>query len=115
MLWLAQWAAAFHTRNASPEKEMQSPLRPEVMATLSEEQRQQIKSALANGRHAFELTFDLETNPDVAADIIAWLSSAVETITSRTVYYDGASYFEFLVFLRARVALDTVRDYRARP
>jgi two-component system, chemotaxis family, sensor kinase CheA len=94
----AQWAATFHASNALPGMATRSLLRPEVVATLSEEQRQQLETALANGRHAFELTFDLETNPDVAGDIIAWLSSAVETITSRTVYRQGASYFEFLIF-----------------
>jgi two-component system chemotaxis sensor kinase CheA len=92
-------------------------LRPEMLATLSIEQSVRLEQALAEGRRAYEVLFELDANPDIAGDLIAWLSSAVETITSRTVYRDGANCFEFLIFsehpldwIRAQLAaLDTER------
>lgn len=73
-------------------------LRQELLAALSGEQRDHLELALAEGRRAYEVLFELEANPDIAGDLIAWLSSAVETITSRTVYRHGTNCFEFLIF-----------------
>ncbi len=95
-----QWETTFHADPSPgfPEASAEQHLRPEVLATLSAEQRLRLEKALADGRHAYEVLLDLEANSEVAADLIAWLSSAVETITSRTVYRNGANCFEFLIF-----------------
>ncbi|MDP1906716.1 MAG: ATP-binding protein, partial [Hyphomicrobium sp.] len=73
-------------------------MRPDVLATLSAEQRSRLDRSLADGRDAYELLLELEAHPDIAGDLITWLSSAVEAITSRTVFRDGANCFEFLIF-----------------
>jgi two-component system chemotaxis sensor kinase CheA len=72
-------------------------LRPEMLATLSSEQRSKLEQALADGRRAYEILLELEGHRETAADIIAWLSTSVETITSRTVTRDGVNCFEFLI------------------
>jgi len=92
-----QWEATFQAPTSPALAETGQWLRPEVLATLSAEQRARLEKALADDRHAFQLLLDLEAHPDIAGDIIAWLSSAVETITSRTVYRNGANCFEFLI------------------
>jgi two-component system chemotaxis sensor kinase CheA len=93
-----EWEATFHAPVSDAPVETGQRLRPEVLAALSAEQRSRLENALNEGRHAYEVLLDLETNPEIAGDLIAWLSSAVETITSRTVYRNGASCFEFLIF-----------------
>lgn len=94
-----QWAASFHEPLSDAAAAMPADrLRPEVLATLSAEQRARLDRSLADGRHAYELLLELEAHPDIAGDLITWLSSAVETITSRTVFRDGANCFEFLIF-----------------
>ncbi|WP_020177373.1 chemotaxis protein CheA [Methyloferula stellata] len=94
-----QWEASFRTPASLSLTEASASrwLRPDVLATLSAEQEARLETALADGRHAYQILLDLETHPDIAGDFIAWLSSAVETITSRTVYRDGANCFEFLI------------------
>jgi two-component system chemotaxis sensor kinase CheA len=72
-------------------------LRPEFRATLSAEQLVRIEQGITDGKRAFEILIDLESDPEVSANILSWLTSAVETVTSRTVFRDGKSYFEFLV------------------
>jgi two-component system chemotaxis sensor kinase CheA len=72
-------------------------LRPEFRATLSAEQIARIEQAMAGGKRAFEILVDLESDPEISANILSWLTSAVEAVTSRTVFRDGKSYFEFLV------------------
>lgn len=93
-----QWEATFQAPQAQAETQAGQRLRPEVVATLSDEQRLKIEIALSEGRHAYEILLDLEANPDIAGDIIAWLSSSVETITSHTVRRSGTNCFQFLVF-----------------
>ena len=95
-----RWAASFHAA-VSPgfaATAVEQHLRPEMLAVLSDEQRTRLEKALADGRRAYEVLFELEANPDIAGDIIAWLSSSVETITSRTARRDGVNCFEFLIF-----------------
>ncbi|HTJ01235.1 MAG TPA: chemotaxis protein CheW, partial [Methylovirgula sp.] len=96
----AQWETSFHAPLSADlvETAAHQGLRQEVLATLSGEQRDHLELALAEGRRAYEVLFELEANPDIAGDLIAWLSSAVETITSRTVYRHGTNCFEFLIF-----------------
>ena len=94
----SQWEATFQAPQAQAETYAGQRLRPEVVATLSDEQRLKIEIALSEGRHAYEILLDLEANPDIAGDIIAWLSSSVETITSHTVRRSGTNCFQFLVF-----------------
>jgi two-component system, chemotaxis family, sensor kinase CheA len=95
-----QWEASFQVPDSAgfAESIADQRLRPEVLAALSAEQRSRLENALAEGRRAFEILFELEANPHIAGDLIAWLSSSVETITSRTVYRDGVNCFEFLIF-----------------
>ena len=93
-----RWEATFQAPASKALAETGQRLRPEVLATLSPEQRARLENALNEGRRAYEVLLDLEANPDVAGDVIAWLSSAVETITSHTVYRNGANCFEFLIF-----------------
>lgn len=94
-----QWEASFRTPASLALSEASAShwLRPDVLATLSAEQEARLETALADGHHAYQILLDLETHPDIAGDLIAWLSSSVETITSRTVYRDGTNCFEFLV------------------
>jgi two-component system, chemotaxis family, sensor kinase CheA len=94
----SQWEATFQAPEVQAETYAGQRLRPEVVATLSDEQRLKIEIALSEGRHAYEILLDLEANPDIAGDIIAWLSSSVETITSHTVRRNGTNCFQFLVF-----------------
>jgi two-component system chemotaxis sensor kinase CheA len=95
-----RWEATFHApvSDSFAETSAGQRLRPEVLATLSPDQRLRLESALNEGRRGYEVLLDLEANPEIAGDVIAWLSSAVETITSRTVYRNGANCFEFLIF-----------------
>jgi two-component system, chemotaxis family, sensor kinase CheA len=95
----AQWEASFRAPASRALAEISADqwLRPEVLATLSVDQMARLEKALVEGRRAYEVLLDLEAHPDIAGDIIAWLSSAVETITSRTVYRNGANCFEFLI------------------
>jgi two-component system, chemotaxis family, sensor kinase CheA len=95
-----RWEATFNAPASESFSETSAGqrLRPEVLATLSPEQRLRLETALNEGRRAYEVLLDLESNPEIAGDVIAWLSSAVETITSRTVYRNGANCFEFLIF-----------------
>jgi two-component system chemotaxis sensor kinase CheA len=72
-------------------------LRPEFRATLPPEQVTRIEQAIGSGKHAFEILIDLESDPVTAASIVTWLASAVETVTSRTVFGGGGNRFEFLV------------------
>ncbi|MGA3302738.1 MAG: chemotaxis protein CheW [Methylovirgula sp.] len=72
-------------------------LRPEMLATLSSEQRSKLEQALSEGRRPYEVLLELEGHRETAADIIAWLSTSVETITSRTVTREGVNCFEFLI------------------
>jgi two-component system chemotaxis sensor kinase CheA len=97
---VAQWQTSFRAplSAALVETAAHQGLRQEMLATLSGEQRDHLELALAEGRRAYEVLFELEANPDIAGDLIAWLSSAVETITSRTVYRHGTNCFEFLIF-----------------
>lgn len=108
-----RWEATFHApaSNALAETSTGQRLRPEVLATLSAEQRSRLENALNEGRRAYEVLLDLEANPDIAGDLIAWLSSAVETITSHTVYRNGANCFEFLIF--SENPLDRIRSQLA--
>ncbi len=94
-----QWEATFHAPTAPTLTETSAGrwLRAEMLATLSAEQEAKLETALAEGRHAYQILLDLETHPDIAGDLIAWLSSSVEAITSRTVYRNGANCFEFLI------------------
>jgi two-component system, chemotaxis family, sensor kinase CheA len=71
-------------------------LRPEFRATLPPEQVTRIEQAIGHGKHAFEILIDLESDPVAAAGVVTWLASAVETVTSRTVF-GGGNRFEFLV------------------
>lgn len=95
-LWETSFRAPLSTDLV--ETAAQQGLREDVLAALSREQRDHLELALAEGRRAYEVLFELEANPDIAGDLIAWLSSAVETITSRTVYRNGTNCFEFLIF-----------------
>jgi two-component system, chemotaxis family, sensor kinase CheA len=95
----ARWQASFQPPEApgAAAAAVEHQLRPEMLVTLSQEQRGRLEQAIAEGRRAFEVLLDLEAHRDVADDIIAWLSTSVETITSRTVFRDGAACFEFLI------------------
>ena len=84
------------------------PLPPELLATLSGEQRDRLDQAFAEGNlRAYEVLLELERDAEIAGDILEWLSSAVETITSRTVLRHGTSGFAFLIL--APQPLDWVR------
>jgi two-component system, chemotaxis family, sensor kinase CheA len=72
-------------------------LRPEFRATLPPEQVMRVEQAIRSGKHAFEILIDLENDPVTAAGIVTWLASAVETVTSRTIFGGGGNRFEFLV------------------
>ncbi|HEY1736552.1 MAG TPA: Hpt domain-containing protein [Methylovirgula sp.] len=72
-------------------------LGPEMLSTLSNQQRARLEQALIDGRRAYEVLLELERHREIADDIIAWLSTSVETITSRTVARDGVNCFEFLI------------------
>jgi two-component system chemotaxis sensor kinase CheA len=72
-------------------------LRPEFRATLPPEQVARVEQAIRSGKHAFEILIDLENVPVTAAGIVTWLASAVETVTSRTIFGGGGNRFEFLV------------------
>jgi two-component system, chemotaxis family, sensor kinase CheA len=72
-------------------------LRPEFRATLPPEQVARVEQAIRGGKHAFEILIDLENDPVTAAGIVTWLASAVETVTSRTIFGGGGNRFEFLV------------------
>ncbi|QAY95138.1 hypothetical protein CWB41_04835 [Methylovirgula ligni] len=84
-------------REAVPEPAAMTRLSRELLATLSSEQLTKLERAIADGQRAFELLLDLESHPEVAGDVLAWLSSAVQAITSHTAHRRGAGCFEFLV------------------
>src|SRR5579863_10352691 len=94
-----RWQASFQAPEPSgaAAAAVEHQLRPEMLVTLSQEQRGRLEQAIAEGRRAFEVLLDLEAHRDVADDIVAWLSSTVETITSRTVFRDSIACFEFLI------------------
>ncbi|MEI6319445.1 MAG: ATP-binding protein [Pseudomonadota bacterium] len=73
-------------------------LRPELLATLSAQQLELAQQARDAGRHGYEILLDLEADPETAGRLLGWLSSKVETITSRTVHGGETNLFAFLVF-----------------
>ncbi len=72
-------------------------LSPELLATLSPEQSAKLERAIADGHQTYELLLDLESHPEVAGDVLAWLSTAVQAITSHTAHRRGAGCFDFIV------------------
>ncbi|MDR3407358.1 MAG: chemotaxis protein CheW, partial [Methylovirgula sp.] len=94
----SRWEASLRGADeAVPERAAMTPLSRELLATLSPEQLAKIERAIADGQQAFELLLDLESHPEVAGDVLAWLSTAVQAITSRTAHRRGAGCFEFLI------------------
>ncbi len=95
----SRWEASLSgaQQEAAPERAAMMRLSRELLATLSPEQLTKLERAIADGQRAFELLLDLESHPEVAGDVLAWLSSAVQAITSHTAHRRGAGCFEFLV------------------
>ncbi|MEW6435572.1 MAG: chemotaxis protein CheW [Pseudomonadota bacterium] len=84
-------------KEAAQERAEITRLSRELLATLSPEQSAKLERAIADGQHIFELLLDLESHPEVAGDVLAWLSNAVQAITSHTAHRRGAGCFEFLI------------------
>ncbi|MDR3406981.1 MAG: Hpt domain-containing protein, partial [Methylovirgula sp.] len=95
----SRWEASLRgaQKEDALERAAMTPLSRELLATLSPEQLAKLERAIAEGQQAFELLLDLESHPEVAGDVLAWLSTAVQAITSRTAHRRGAGCFEFLI------------------
>ncbi|MDX2103784.1 MAG: chemotaxis protein CheW [Alphaproteobacteria bacterium] len=76
-------------------------LKPEMMEVLSGDAQARLTAALGEaGTYAYELTLHLESTSEAAGNFVEWLSTAVESITNRTVLMDTESWFEFLVLAK---------------
>jgi two-component system chemotaxis sensor kinase CheA len=105
---LHRWQSVLGLGSAPPPERPDSAdhgfaLTPEFRATLSAEQITRVEQSVTRGKRAFEILIDLESDPEISANILSWLTSAVETVTSRTVFREGKSYFEFLVLSAERI------------
>jgi two-component system chemotaxis sensor kinase CheA len=92
----ADWHAHMRGDAPPPPAHLATALPPELRAALTDHQLALLEQRVAEGRHAFDLLLDTENEPDIAADLAAWLSANAEVITSRTVTAGGMSWFEFL-------------------
>ena len=88
-----------------PSGQLATTLSPELCAALTGQQLALLEQRVAQGRHAFDLLLDTESEPDIAA----WLSANAEVITSRTVTASSMNWFEFLFVTR-----DTLDQTHAR-
>ena len=82
-------------------------LAPELREALAPAQLARLEQRIAEGWHAYDLLLDTEAEPELAADLTAWLSAHADVLTSRTVGVGGMSWFRFL--FAARDALGPVR------
>lgn len=69
----------------------------ERLDALSSEQISKLEHALNGGCRIIELLLDVESHPEIAGDVLAWLSTAVQAITSHTAHRHGAGCFSFLI------------------
>ena len=109
----AEWDARLHGAAALPAGARAAgiTLSPELRAALSPPQIAKLEARVAEGWHAFDLVLDTENEPEIAADLVAWLSAAGEVFTSRTVHAGAMSWFEFL--FATRETADRVRTQLA--
>jgi two-component system chemotaxis sensor kinase CheA len=105
----AGWQARMRGDAPPAARRLATTLSPELRAALTNQQLALLEQRVAEGRHSFDLLLDTESEPDIAADIAAWLSANAEVITSRTVSAGSMSWFEFLFVTR-----DTLDQTRAR-
>ncbi|MEJ0052430.1 MAG: ATP-binding protein [Methylovirgula sp.] len=95
----ARWAEILRAGpgDTSLEDGLAARLSPEFLETLSLEQHFKLEKAIADGNRLYEVSLDLERNPDIAADVLGWLSAGVQSITSHTALHRGADCFDFLI------------------
>ncbi len=71
----------------------------ELLEILSAENVQDLVTAVNDGvgEHIYQILVDMEGDEEFAVAFVAWMQKNARLITNRTVFVDGATWFEFLV------------------
>ncbi len=95
----SRWAKILHAGqgDTSLEGGLAAHLTPVFLETLSSEQHLKLEKAIADGLRLYEVSLDLESHPEIAADVLAWLSAGVQSVTSHTAPHRGTGCFDFLI------------------
>ncbi|MGN7611001.1 chemotaxis protein CheW [Magnetococcales bacterium HHB-1] len=69
----------------------------ELEEILTPENVQDLKGAMAQGQHLYTIIADLDSAPEASDAFFTWATEEAMAITSRSLFHQGQSLFEFLI------------------